>query len=500
MSPVARFGLFEADLEEGALRKNGRIIKLQHQPFEVLRVLVEHPNQVVSRDELRARLWPSDIVVDFDQSLNKSIAKLRDALGDSATSPRFIETVLKRGYRFIAPVAISCANDIVPAPVPATAMPRDVHELPLAPAVFAPGMLVPAGVLAGLVAALLWFTGNPPRRIEPGAPAATIPDAALELYSRGRIALLRRSEEGLRNAVDLFGRAINLAPAYDAAYVGVADGWSLLASYGMEEPRTATARARDYARRALAINPRSGEAHASLGRTSMLADWDWTVSESYFKKAIALEPGYAPAHQWYAYLLSAMGRHAEAEQAAMRAAASDRLSLNAATSVGYVQYAARDFDKAASTLRRVLEVDPDFVQARRNLGLVLTMQGKHAEAVTECERVLRLTGDAPASLADLAWARGKAGDRDVARRILRELEARSVKQYVPGDVLAKALLGAGYNERAIDALAQAFESHAATLTSLAVDPVWDELRESPKVKGLTMRVQRGPVIGRRNLG
>ena len=163
---VARFGLFEADLEEGALRKNGRIIKLQHQPFAVLRILVEHSNQVVSRDELRARLWPSDIVVDFDQSLNKSIAKLRDALGDSATSPRFIETVPKRGYRFIAAVTISCATDIVPPPAPAPAMPRDVSDLPSAPAVFARGLLVPAGVLAGLVAALLWFTRNAPRRIE----------------------------------------------------------------------------------------------------------------------------------------------------------------------------------------------------------------------------------------------------------------------------------------------------------------------------------------------
>ena len=166
ISRVARFGLFEAGLEEGALSKNGRIIKLQHQPFEVLRVLVEHSKQVVSRDELRGRLWPSDIVVDFDQSLNKSIAKLRDALGDSATSPRFIETVPKRGYRFIAPVTISCGSDSVPAPVPAPAMPRDVPELSSATAVFARGLLVPAGVLAALVAAVLWFTRNPPRRIE----------------------------------------------------------------------------------------------------------------------------------------------------------------------------------------------------------------------------------------------------------------------------------------------------------------------------------------------
>ena len=490
MSRVARFGLFEAELAEGALRKHGRVVRLQHQPFEVLRILIERADEVVSREELRAQLWPPGIVVDFDQSLNKSIAKLRDALGDSATSPRFIETVSKRGYRFIAPVTISGASDDVVAPTAPAAPARDISDLPLALPAFSAGMLIPAAVLAAMVAALLWFTGNPRRTMPPHpTAAASIPDGARDLYARGRIALLRRSEEGLRNAVDLFGRAIELAPAYDAAYVGVADSWSLLASYGMEEPRTATARARDFARRALAINPRSAEAHASLGRTSMLADWDWTLSESYFKKAIALEPGYAPAHQWYAYLLSAMGRHAEAERAAMRAAESDRLSLNAATGVGYVQYAARHFDEAATTLRRVLEIDPDFAQARRNLGLVLAMQGKHTEAVTECERVSRLTGDAPASLADLAWAKGKAGDRDGARIILRELEARGAKQFVPGDVLAKALVGAGYNERAIDALARAFESRAATLTSLAVDPVWDELRDSPRVQALAMALK-----------
>ena len=257
----------------------------------------------------------------------------------------------------------------------------------------------------------------------------------------------------------------------------------------MEEPRAATARARDYARRALAINPRSGEAHASLGRTSMLADWDWTLSESHFKKAIALDPGSRNCASMVRVPAQRDGRHAEAEREAIRAAESDWLSLNAATSVGYVQYAARHFDKAAATLRRVLEVDPDFAQARRNLGLVLAMQGKHAEAVTECERVSRLTGDAPVSLADLAWAKGRAGDRDGARRILRELEARGAKQYVPGDVLAKALVGAGYHERAIDALAQAFESRVATLTSLAVDPVWDELRELPRVKALAMALK-----------
>ncbi|HXG89797.1 MAG TPA: winged helix-turn-helix domain-containing protein, partial [Vicinamibacterales bacterium] len=95
-----RFGPFDVDLNSSEIFKRGRLIRLQHQPFEVLRVLLEHPDELVTRDVLRRRLWPDGVTVDFDQSLNKSITKLREALGDTATSSRFIETVPKRGYRF----------------------------------------------------------------------------------------------------------------------------------------------------------------------------------------------------------------------------------------------------------------------------------------------------------------------------------------------------------------------------------------------------------------
>jgi cholera toxin transcriptional activator len=100
----ARFGVFEADLSSGELRKNGRKMRLQEQPFQVLAVLLENAGEIVTRDDLRQRLWPADTFVDFDHSLNTAIAKLRDALGDSASSPRFIETLARRGYRFLGPV------------------------------------------------------------------------------------------------------------------------------------------------------------------------------------------------------------------------------------------------------------------------------------------------------------------------------------------------------------------------------------------------------------
>ena len=99
-----RFGTFELDLAAGELRKNGLKIRLQEQPFRLLVLLVEQPGEVVSREEVREKLWPSDTYVDFDRSLNTAASKLRDALGDSATSPRFIETLPRRGYRFLASV------------------------------------------------------------------------------------------------------------------------------------------------------------------------------------------------------------------------------------------------------------------------------------------------------------------------------------------------------------------------------------------------------------
>jgi cholera toxin transcriptional activator len=103
---IFRFGAFEADPGSGELRKSGMRLRLQEQPFQVLLMLVERPGEVVSREQLRQKLWPADTFVDFDHSLNTIINKLREVLGDSASSPRFIETLAKRGYRFVPAVEV----------------------------------------------------------------------------------------------------------------------------------------------------------------------------------------------------------------------------------------------------------------------------------------------------------------------------------------------------------------------------------------------------------
>src|ERR1700719_1138631 len=106
-----RFGVFEADLGARELTKLGKLLPLQEQPFQLLAMLLEKPGVLVTREELRARLWPQT-VVDFDHGLNKAISKIRDVLGDSAENPRFIQTVARRGYRFLADVTVVSTGDV----------------------------------------------------------------------------------------------------------------------------------------------------------------------------------------------------------------------------------------------------------------------------------------------------------------------------------------------------------------------------------------------------
>ena len=127
-SRIARFGVFELDLSAGELRKNGRKLRLQEQPFQILALLLERAGNVVTREELRQKLWPADTFVDFDHGLNTAVNKLREVLGDSASSPRFIETLARRGYRFIAPAQIGAQSNAQPATQPATPLAQETRQ------------------------------------------------------------------------------------------------------------------------------------------------------------------------------------------------------------------------------------------------------------------------------------------------------------------------------------------------------------------------------------
>jgi len=155
---IARFGVFELDLNTGELRKGGVKLRLQGQPVQVLTLLLERAGDVVTREELREKLWASDTFVDFDHSLNTAINKVREALGDSASSPRYVETLARRGYRFIAPVQVpvqvSSANAVAAESATAPFQPAPQEPVPHAPTL-RPDLEVPIphrGLTRGLFA------------------------------------------------------------------------------------------------------------------------------------------------------------------------------------------------------------------------------------------------------------------------------------------------------------------------------------------------------------
>src|SRR5450631_2392850 len=129
---VVRFGVFEADVYSGELRKNGVKVKIQDLPFRALKLLLSNPNEVLSRDRFRQELWPKGVFVDFDHGISSAINRLRDALGDSADNPVFIETVERRGYRWIAPTHVPAPLPHPPGPVLVKAAPDAAAAKPIA--------------------------------------------------------------------------------------------------------------------------------------------------------------------------------------------------------------------------------------------------------------------------------------------------------------------------------------------------------------------------------
>lgn len=521
---MVRFGVFEADLRAGELRKHGRLIRLQQQPFDVLRVLLDAPGALVTREALHRHLWPDGVTVDFDQSLNKALTKLRDALGDSADNPRFIETLPKRGYRFIAEVQGAAPDAVVTpapevAPAPAVVPAASVAPVPAAiatPAVpSAPAALPPAAAahpgwavarwvpLAGVAAVLVALASatsqdpaagplrTPGSARTPG-PLVSGTAPAQDLYERGRAAVSHRTPESLRMGIANFERALSADARFAAAYVGLADAHSLLASDGAEAPRTGMPRAREAANRALTLDPGLAQAHASLGRTTMLFDWDWAIAQWHFERARDLAPNYGLGRQWFAYCYAAMAQHAEAEREARAALALEPLSLPANTTLGYVFYSAKRYGEAQTQLRRTLELDPGYVPARRLLGLALVLDGKAQDAVTEFERATQLAGDTPAALADLAMARARAGDAPGARRLLtRLLDRQQQAEYVAPDGIAQVQWGLGDRTAAVQWLQKAYEARVSTVAYLMSDPLWDDLRGDPAVAAMIEGIRTG---------
>ncbi len=319
-------------------------------------------------------------------------------------------------------------------------------------------------------------------------PTASI--EAYNLYLKGRYFWNLRGA-GLSRAREYFQKAIREDPEFALAYSALADTYSLLGWYRAMAPVEAFPEARAAADRAVALDDESAEAHTSLAFVLMMHEWEWEAAEREFRRALQLNPGYATAHHWYAEFLMAVGRPDEAIAHSKEALQLDPLGLIIHVLLGMAYYFARRFDDAIEELTKVLEMEPAFAPAFIWLGQAYLLGGRYVEAI-ECFRTeTELAPSRPTTTAYLAVAHAVAGEQERARTLLGELETWSNSHYVSAFDFALIHFALEQDDDGFAFLERAYEERAPWLTWIAMDPMFDRVRDDRRFAALVGRLGRG---------
>jgi DNA-binding winged helix-turn-helix (wHTH) protein/Tfp pilus assembly protein PilF len=499
-SALVRFGVFEADLRAGELRRNGTKVRLQDLPFRALTLLLARPGEVITREEFRQALWPPDIFVDFEQGISSAVMRLRDALNDSADNPIFIETIERRGYRWIGPIQrVEPAREesrenelpekaLVPAPVP------------LASA-SSPWWKQRAFVLVAVALLLaVWWTFRPGFRnaaanakSTSASPRTLYPPAnreAEDFYLQGRFYWNKRTPESLNKALEAFTQAIAHDPKYSDAYVGLADSYSLLREFSAIPANDAYFKAFAAAKKAVDLAPQSSEAHASLAFVTFFGMWDAADAEKEFRRAIELDPNNAKAHHWYATFLHVLSRHKEAlaEIELARKLTPDAPSILA--DKGDLLWSAGYHEQALQLLKQLEAADPDFVSPHRYLRFAYLETGDYPNYILELRKDALLTHDtAQSSVADAA-AKGFAQGGE--RGLLEAELSQQRKLYNQGKLspywVAQTEARLGNSREALKYLTICVQSHDDLMLNLSSDKSFSSLHNDPALEQLLTRI------------
>jgi TolB-like protein/DNA-binding winged helix-turn-helix (wHTH) protein/Tfp pilus assembly protein PilF len=627
-----RFGIFELEPRSGELRKAGRLVRLRPQAFSVLAILASQGGQLVTREELQEQVWGSNAPVDFEHGLNLCIREIRAALNDDAESPRYIQTLPKRGYRFIAPV------EATPPPIPEFGTPLGLPVAVEAPPSSTRWRLTPrlltviAAALFLFVLFVLTFIGPggwrdriaayfaPPIRsiavlplenfsgdiqqeyftdgmtdalitelgrmgTEPGAlrvisrtstmqykrvrkplqqiakelnvdavvegsvqrsgervginvqlidartdrhlwarayerdlgdilslqhevaqaigneirvkltpedrvhltSGRPVRPAAQEAYLQGRYHLERWSADGAKRAVEYLEKAIREDPNNAPAYAALSETY-VWASGDPLFWEAAIPKAKAAAMKALEIDDTLAEARTALAMIKLYNDWDFPGAEREFRRAIEVNPNYAPAHHWYSHCLMATGRSSEAMAETRAFLNLDPLSSAANLHLAWTSLTDRQSQQAVEQFQKTLRMDPNYEEAHHGLARAYLQEGRNEEAIAELQTAAALSGGGVLYLGTLGQAYARAGRKADAERVLSQLLDRAKSSHVSPYAIAVVYAALNQKDEAFHWLDKALEERSKALIELRESFQFDNLRSDPRFASLLRRI------------
>ncbi len=535
-----RFAEFELRPDAFELLRNSERIRLQVQPFRVLELLLEQAGEVVTRDALRARVWPSNVYVDFNHGLNNAIAKLREVLGDSAESPRYIETLHRVGYRFIHPVD-TCESSELGQEEQGVQIPFSKGKEPgwsgAKDVLATPSTAIQSGsrprwrtastalvmcTLFSVLTGIYIVRNNANNAVEGPMPSGDIGDAietesdrvataqvsaarstnaaAHESYLRGRHLWNQRNRQSVTKSLEYFRNAIEADPQFAAAYASLAiayatlGGNTLVKSIPAEDIRHAAIVA---ARRAIELDPDLADAHwAMAGVLSLLfpksEQTDLEIEQEY-RLALALDPTSADARHGYGNFLSNRRRGTEAIAQYREAVLLDPLSSNFIGRLGLELVANHQTDEGMELMQRAVELEPWQFNANLRLAWAYAAYGRYSEAERAFAIAELVSPGSPHVLAGRSFIAARSGDVATASALVERLLVQAEAKDVPA-LLAIVYVGLQDKEGALKWFARARASSNSLFGPMAGllgldNPIYDWLRDDPVFDRLARSVR-----------
>lgn len=573
---IYHFGNFRLTVRNrtAQLSQNGQTVALTPKAANILLALIENRGQILSRDELLQIVW-NDCFVE-ENCLTKNISTLRKVLGDTNPfAPRFIETVSRRGYRFVAGVKMngntrrkngrqdnvgslavlpfkvfdatskadylgigladvlitrlsnlrqvairptSAVRKYEASAMSAADIGRELNvEWVLDGSLFQSGKQTRATVqfinvrearllwgekldvesadligiqdaLAGRITQTLIEKLNLDRVEMPPQSIVTADNAAFKEYLEGRFHWNKRTAEAVKKAAVCFKRAIEIAPKFALAHAGLGDALLLFSQYGLLTPHECFTQAKASALAALELDANLAEPHTTLAHVAFLYEWNRQTAEYHYRRAIELNPNYATAHHWYGLFLRAVKRYDEAITELNLALQIDPLSAVMLKNLGAVYATAYRFSEAEAVTRKAIELEPNFALAHRTLGWIYLQQKRYDSALNSFETAARFSPDDPAIISELAAGYAAAKRPSATARILSKLDEIACHRHVSSYDVAQIYVRLTDFDKALELLQKAYQERDSSLTLLAFDPDFDDLRDDPRFQQFIKRV------------